>query len=93
MSKCPTETVEDARITRLRSIFSDDPVHARTIAWHAGQIIGISRHRPVHTPAETMRVFLAGVVLWGVAKWFVECRSMAAANTWTCGLNDGVDIR
>ncbi|RPB25211.1 hypothetical protein L211DRAFT_783418 [Terfezia boudieri ATCC MYA-4762] len=93
MSKCPSETVEDARITRLRSIFSEDPVHARTIAWHAGQIIGISRHRPVHTPAETMRVFLAGVVLWGVAKWFVECRSMAAANTWTCGLNNGVDIR
>lgn len=68
-------------------------MHARTIAWHAGQIIGISRYRPVHTPAETMRVFLAGVVLWGVAKWFVECRSLAAANTWTCGLNVGVDIR
>ncbi|KAF8474190.1 fungal-specific transcription factor domain-containing protein [Kalaharituber pfeilii] len=92
-NKSTSETVEDCRITRLRSIFTEDPVHARTIAWHAGQIIGISRLHPVHTPAETMRVFLAGVVLWGVAKWFVECRSMAAADTWTCGLNDAANVR
>ena len=89
IGRTSSPVIEDPRITRLRMIFSTDPVHARTIAWHAGQIIGISRYRPVHTPAETMRVFLAGVVLWGVAKWFVETRSIALANAWSSRLNEG----
>ena len=87
-SKISSETLQDVRTTRLRTIFTEDPVHARTIAWHAGQIIGISRYRPVHTPAEAMRVFLAGVVLWGVAKWFVECRPITTANTRRCNVNN-----
>lgn len=93
-NKVSSETLQDARIIRLRSIFTEDPVHARTIAWHAGQIIGISRYRPVHTPAEAMRVFLAGVVLWGVAKWFIECHPIAESNAWRCNVNNScVKIR
>lgn len=39
------------------------------LAYHAGQILAITKSRPVYTPAETMRVFLAGVVLWGIARY------------------------
>lgn len=59
----------DFRAKKLMQLFENDPEHARMLAYHAGQILAITRSRPVYTPAETMRLFLAGVVLWGVARY------------------------
>lgn len=63
------EEINDPRIKRLHSIFNTDPVGARTLAWHATQIIALSRWRPVFSPVEGMRLFLAGVVLWGFGNY------------------------
>ncbi|KAL7269183.1 hypothetical protein RUND412_008163 [Rhizina undulata] len=60
----------DPRITRLKCIFSSDPIYARTLAWHAAQIIALSRWRPICSPIEGMRIFVAGVVLWGFGRYF-----------------------
>lgn len=66
------EGVIDPRITRLKTIFSTDPVYARTLAWNSAQIIAISRWKPVFSPVEGMRIFMAGVVLWGFGRYFRE---------------------
>ncbi|PUU78567.1 fungal-specific transcription factor domain-domain-containing protein [Tuber borchii] len=68
----PTTTLADPRITRLKTIFQTDPVYARTLAWNAAQIITISRWKPVCSPVEGMRIFMAGVVLWGFGRYFRE---------------------
>lgn len=67
-----TESGVDPRITRLKTIFSTDPVYARTLAWNSAQIIAISRWKPVFSPVEGMRIFMAGVVLWGFGRYFRE---------------------
>lgn len=59
----------DMRVKSIRSIFANDPLCARTLAWHAAQIIALSRWHPVFSPVEGMRLFLAGVVLWGFANY------------------------
>jgi hypothetical protein len=61
--------INDPRIKRLKNVFITDPVGARSIAWHAAQIIALSRWQPVFSPVEGMRLFLAGVVLWGYAQY------------------------
>lgn len=63
------EDRSDARIKRLKALFTTDPAGARTLAWHAAQIIALSRWRPVFSPVEGMRLFLAGVVLWGFGNY------------------------
>ncbi|KAF8243372.1 hypothetical protein K440DRAFT_561894 [Wilcoxina mikolae CBS 423.85] len=59
----------DHRIKRLKNLLATDPAGARTLAWHAAQIIALSRWKPVFSPVEGMRLFLAGVVLWGFANY------------------------
>ncbi|KAI5843830.1 fungal-specific transcription factor domain-containing protein [Morchella snyderi] len=66
------DTGADPRIARLKTIFSSDPVYARTLAWNSAQIIAISRWKPVFSPVEGMRIFMAGVVLWGFGRYFRE---------------------
>ncbi|KAG0134894.1 hypothetical protein HOY82DRAFT_480860 [Tuber indicum] len=67
-----TTTPADPRIVRLKAIFEADPVYGRTLAWNAAQIIAISRWKPVCSPVEGMRIFMAGVVLWGFGRYFQE---------------------
>jgi len=65
----PGAETSDPRIKQLKKIFASDPTCARTLAWHAAQIIALSRWKPVFSPVEGMRLFLAGVVLWGFAQY------------------------
>ncbi|KAI5810333.1 fungal-specific transcription factor domain-containing protein [Pyronema omphalodes] len=57
----------DPRIRKLRRDLEGDREQGRRLAWHAAQIIALSRWNPVYSPVEGMRLFLAGVVLWGFA--------------------------
>jgi len=65
----PGAETSDPRIKQLKKSFASDPMGARTLAWHAAQIIALSRWKPVFSPVEGMRLFLAGVVLWGFAQY------------------------
>lgn len=69
--KPPPQSVgnNDPRIKRLKNTFITDPIGARALAWHAAQIIALSRWKPVFSPVEGMRLFLAGVVLWTYAQY------------------------
>lgn len=66
----------DPRIKMLKSSFASDPTGARILAYHSAQIVALSRWRPIFSPAEGMRLFLAGVVLWGFGNYY---RPMPAA--------------
>jgi hypothetical protein len=64
------DTTVDPRVKRVKNIFCSDPAGARTLAWHAAQIIALSRWKPVFSPVEGMRLFLAGIVLWGFGNYY-----------------------
>ncbi|EPS40082.1 hypothetical protein H072_6103 [Dactylellina haptotyla CBS 200.50] len=58
------------RINRIKNIFTSDMVNARELAWHAGQILAAGRRYNLHTSADCLRVFIAGVYLHAFAKYF-----------------------
>lgn len=66
----PSSSHLDPRVKVLASSFAADPIAARNLAYHAAQIIALSRWHPVYSPVEGMRLFLAGVVLWGFGKYY-----------------------
>lgn len=66
----PGSEANDTRVKVLISSYAADPVAARNLAYHAAQIIALSRWHPVYSPVEGMRLFLAGVVLWGFGRYY-----------------------
>ena len=74
------EEARDPRIKMLKQSFATDPVGARVLAYHSAQIIALSRWRPIFSPAEGMRLFLAGVVLWGFGNYYRPRHRSSSAN-------------
>lgn len=60
------------RISRMKSIFTADPINARALAWHAVQLLAVGRNYRIHTSCDTLRVFMGGVYLWAFAKYFPD---------------------
>ncbi|TGZ83462.1 hypothetical protein EX30DRAFT_393077 [Ascodesmis nigricans] len=70
LARTPPTDPRDPRVKVLASSFHADPIAARNLAYHAAQIIALSRWHPVYSPVEGMRLFLAGVVLWGFGRYY-----------------------
>ncbi|KAI5785793.1 fungal-specific transcription factor domain-containing protein [Geopyxis carbonaria] len=89
----PGREADDPRLRKIRGSFATHQVEARTIAYHAAQIIALSRWRPVFSPAEGMRLFLAGVVLWGFGNYYrpgAPSSSSSAGDGFSPGRQDAV---
>lgn len=54
----------------LRYVFSRNPVVTRRLACHAASIVGIARECTIHTPCETIRVFMGFAYLLAFTKFF-----------------------
>lgn len=58
----PNGSLQVAR-RRLKSTFAKDPRGARTLVWHAAQIVAIANEYLVSAPCEIMRLFMAYIFI------------------------------
>lgn len=73
-----TRDPEPTKIEKLLVLLDRDVCQTRYLAWQATQIFAIVRSHPIHSPCESMRVFMAGLYLF----WF--SKSTASTDHGTC---------
>ncbi|KAH7022417.1 fungal-specific transcription factor domain-containing protein [Ilyonectria destructans] len=55
---------------RLISALGNDPRRARTLAWHAGQIVAVANEYLVSAPCEIMRLFMSYIFIIAFAQYY-----------------------
>jgi hypothetical protein len=83
-TKMPTPS----NVSRLRNELDRDPRQSRYLAWQASIIIAVVTNKPIYTPCESMRIFMAGLYLY----WFSLSKASHPGTASLAGMNQVVRL-